>query len=211
MKNKSSRYELLVGTILFIVAASIPVIVFATNSLHTYGQILLVICGLLSMLAISIIQNGLKSNKSQMIEMHFNETLLSEMIFNVEEIIQKEHRKAFDGSIKGKQPWEISPVEMLGKNNSLALAMVRIEIEKELRLVAHYHGIDVQHRPMGITQLANELVKKEVLPEELISPLKEVSNVCNRAIHGEEVQNETAESVVRVGEKILDRLRYFVR
>jgi hypothetical protein len=59
---------------------------------------------------------------------------------------------------------------LLGADNALALARLRMEIERELRRIALETQIDLSLRPFGIEALARELVGKEVLPVTLMDP-----------------------------------------
>ena len=97
--------------------------------------------------------------------------------------------------------------DILGLDNELALAKVRIELERELRRIAYSRDIDIASRPFGVMGLARELVARHVLPSEWIESLKEVTSACNQAIHGREIPDEVAVLVVRVGSRLLEQLR----
>jgi hypothetical protein len=60
--------------------------------------------------------------------------------------------------------------QLIGADNALALARLRMDIECELRRIALETQIDLSLRPVGIKALARELVSKEVLPVTLMDP-----------------------------------------
>ena len=109
---------------------------------------------------------------------------------------------------KVAEPWDLSLGQLVGLDNSLALAKLRIELERELRHIAHNNQTDISSRPLGITRMAQELVSRKILPPTWLGPLKEITHVCNYAIHGEtEVPDDIAASVVSVGGQLLEQLR----
>ena len=95
----------------------------------------------------------------------------------------------------------------MGADSAFALARLRIDIERELRRIAHMVQVDLTVRPVGITGLARELVNKEVLPAPFAEALHEIAKVCNLGIHGERIPNDVTAAVVRVGGQVLERLR----
>jgi hypothetical protein len=109
----------------------------------------------------------------------------------------------------GSPPWDLSAGQLVGVDNALALARLRMDVERELRRIAGEAQIDLSIRPVGITGLARELVSKQVLPAALLGTLQEITGICNKAIHGTEVSDETAAAVVRVGAQLLEGL-YFL-
>jgi hypothetical protein len=104
-------------------------------------------------------------------------------------------------------PWDLTAGQLIGADNALALARLRMDIERELRRIALETQIDLSLRPVGIKSLARELVSKEVLPVTLMEPLEEVAKICNLAIHGGKVADDVAAAVVRVGGQLLEQLR----
>ena len=104
------------------------------------------------------------------------------------------------------EPWDLSLGQLVGSDNSLALAKLRMELERELRHIAYNHQTDISSRPLGVTGMAEELVSRKILPATWLGALKEITHVCNQAVHGTEVPDEIAASVVRVGGQLLEQL-----
>ncbi len=95
-------------------------------------------------------------------------------------------------------------IEMADEDSTLALAGLRIQIERKLRAIANKHGIVTP--AMGANQLLNKLSKDVVLDPSVISLLKDLINNLNKAIHGVEVSKDIANWAIEVGPKILAAL-----
>jgi hypothetical protein len=67
-------------------------------------------------------------------------------------------------------PWDLTAGQLIGADHALALARLRMDIERELRRIALETQIDLSLRSVGIKALARELVSKEVLPVTLMDP-----------------------------------------
>jgi hypothetical protein len=102
-------------------------------------------------------------------------------------------------------PRSLTAEGLLELDKALALAKVRMDLEAELRQIARAQ--DVVSRARSAGALANELGQKGILPRPLISALLEVISVANQAIHGANISDETAASVVRTASDLLDSLR----
>jgi hypothetical protein len=91
------------------------------------------------------------------------------------------------------------------RDPNLALAGLRIEIEKRLSLLAQAHGLDTG-RPMGIGQLLRALSQADVLSAEERSILADMTNMLNSAVHGAEVDSRGAGWAIDVGPRLLTSL-----
>jgi len=104
-------------------------------------------------------------------------------------------------------PWDFTSASLVGRDNALALAKLRLDLERALREVAFAHDVDLARVQTGVVKLAEMLAGRGVLAHELIEPLRQITSVCNQAIHGYEVSDELADSVVSVGDEMLTRLQ----
>ena len=92
----------------------------------------------------------------------------------------------------------------------LALAKLRIELEKALnRLFRMTHKEDRSKRVVSPMQLVHRLSNEEILPKDIARTTREVMSICNRAIHGEDIRKQDAESVVESGASLLIKLRFY--
>lgn len=91
------------------------------------------------------------------------------------------------------------------RDPNLALAGLRIELEKRLSQLADAHGLK-SDRPVGIGQLLRMLTQHEVLTNEERSVLADMVNMLNAAVHGASVDNRTADWAIDVGPRLLRSL-----
>lgn len=104
--------------------------------------------------------------------------------------------------------WQLSPRRLVGQDNSLALAYLRLEIERTLAAIMSANGISAEGRWVGARQMATILAEREVLPGEIVIAVGEVVDACNAAMHGALVADDTALAVVSSGEELLRFLRF---
>ena len=88
---------------------------------------------------------------------------------------------------------------------NLALAGLRIEIEKRLLALARTHDLN-SGRPMGIGQLLRVLTLADVLSGEERSVLADMTNMLNAAVHGADVRRDAADWAIGVGPRLLTSL-----
>jgi len=104
-------------------------------------------------------------------------------------------------------PWELTSARLVGYDNSLALAKLRLDIDRLLREMAFAHHIDVARASAGAVKMAQMLGERGLLPIEIVEPTRQIVAICNRAIHGYDISDELADAVVSAGEDLLARLR----
>jgi hypothetical protein len=90
------------------------------------------------------------------------------------------------------------------RDPNLALAGLRIEIEKRLRRIADTKGIDSQRLGMG--QLLRKLSDAQAISPNQRSVLSDMTSLLNDAAHGAEVDDRAAEWAINVGPKLLATL-----
>ena len=88
----------------------------------------------------------------------------------------------------------------------LALAGLRIEIEKRLVLLTEAHNLNAGRRSLGVGQLLRLLAQAEVLTNEERSILADMVNLLNSAVHGAEVDPRAAAWAIDVGPRLLTSL-----
>lgn len=86
----------------------------------------------------------------------------------------------------------------------LALAGLRIELEKSLRNIAESKGIPSERKGFG--QLLTDLSQKGFLKDEEKSALSDLVSSLNKAVHGFAVDNNTAQWAMDFGPRILEGL-----
>lgn len=205
MRKNRAGYGLAVGSFLALLTAGLLLLVAQDRIAPEIDQVLLLIAGMTTIAALTAFQQSVENSTSpSFVRVPFDEVLVSKSL--------SEGFTALDTSPtedeKVAEPWDLSLGQLVGLDNSLALAKLRIELERELRHIAYNNQTDISSRPLGITRMAQELVSRKILPPTWLGPLKEITHVCNHAIHGEtEVPDDIAASVVSVGGQLLEQLR----
>jgi len=86
----------------------------------------------------------------------------------------------------------------------LALAGLRIEIEKRLNEIAESNGINAGKASVG--RLLRTLGERELLSQEQRSVLSDMVGLLNAAVHGGEIDNRAAEWALDVGPRLVRAL-----
>ena len=87
---------------------------------------------------------------------------------------------------------------------NLALAGLRIEIEKRLRRLAQSADISIYRTTVG--KLMRLLYQKGVLSQEAYGVLADLIGLLNEAVHGAEVDGRAVDWVMEIGPRILKAL-----
>ncbi len=94
--------------------------------------------------------------------------------------------------------------EIASEDPNLAMAAMRIELEKRLTQLAMARGLA---RPSGgVHRLLNELNKAHVLTQAQSSVIADLVGTLNPAVHGAEVDNRAVAWVADVGPRLLESL-----
>jgi hypothetical protein len=91
----------------------------------------------------------------------------------------------------------------------IALAKIRIELEKVLGQLARFSSVKISGLALGA--LVNKLTNQEIISHDLGKALREVIALCNRAIHGESISEEGARAIVDVGVELLEELYWLAQ
>ncbi len=114
-----------------------------------------------------------------------------------------------DNSATASLPYQL----IYEQDPNLAMAGLRIEIEKRLRELANIAGFDLVSgagilRNTSLRKLGEELRRYGHLSQEEYALLSDLLPTLNRAVHGEKVDKEASDWVVNDGSKILAGLDY---
>ena len=89
----------------------------------------------------------------------------------------------------------------------LALAKLRMELEKIInKLYQRVMSPPKNKKFLSLSRIIVELSKSELIASDISHPLREVVSICNRAIHGEEIRQQDAESIISTGSYFLEML-----
>jgi hypothetical protein len=201
-----SKFYYLTGAILLASLTALLILLVQQDRVKLeVGQVLMVLAGMTSLATLGAFQRFMESGKqkSYIGSVTFDEVYVGKAISSVLQNFNPEHVKTAKYALKDVPRWEIKSSELVGEDNSLALAKLRMDLERELRRIAEYIGIDLSERRMILSNITQELESKKVLPAEWSYALRDIIDVCNRAVHGFEVPTETAATVVRTGNELL--------
>lgn len=90
------------------------------------------------------------------------------------------------------------------KDPNLALAGLRIEIERRLVRLSELHGIPVRYK--GIGQLLRALDERGVLTAMQTRVLSDLTGLLNSAVHGAQVSSEAASQAFAIAPELLGSL-----
>lgn len=108
---------------------------------------------------------------------------------------------------EGSAQSDISSIELVGRDNILALAKLRFDIERELRNLARRAGETFHVAPLDIIKLSELLAKKAPISKEDRHKIYSITEQCNHAIHNKEISTDEALAIVRTGNELLEHLR----
>ena len=90
--------------------------------------------------------------------------------------------------------------EVIDSDHVLALASLRIEIEKKLRLAANFFKLgSAKNR---LSENIDALMYKEILSSEQVSALRKIIDMCNKAVHGYDVSKREAKDIINLMEEL---------
>jgi hypothetical protein len=92
---------------------------------------------------------------------------------------------------------------------AIALAKVRIELEKVLTRLARMTLIETEKLPLGT--IVQKLSSHEIIAVQEGKSLREVISICNRAIHGEFISEDDAKTIVELGIELLENLYWDIQ
>lgn len=96
-------------------------------------------------------------------------------------------------------------VRIASEDPNLALAGLRIEIERELLSLADRHGISVERK--SIMQIAKELTQQNVFGAGAYLAIGDLTHLLNNAVHGAKVEPESVAWAISQGSQIVQSLR----
>jgi hypothetical protein len=90
--------------------------------------------------------------------------------------------------------------EVIDSDHILALASLRIEIEKKLRIAAEFFKLGGGKNTLSENIIA--LMHEGILSSEQVSALRKIIDMCNKAIHGYDVSKREAKDIVNLMEEL---------
>lgn len=91
--------------------------------------------------------------------------------------------------------------DLLRTDPTLALASLRIEIEKKLKKIARQEDIFINRKSLAV--ILKGLYTNEIISSSIYSTLRSVIDICNKAVHAEKVDHSAASRIIDIGESAL--------
>ncbi len=206
--NRNAKFALALGASLVALVATGLFFVYRMGLTQDILNVIMLLLGMLAVSAVLIFFQAFDSNqRGPFIVVHFNEGINNQALESASKVVDAEVISP-TGAGKRDQDDGFSAASFVGRDNQLALAKLRMDLEKEIQSAAEASGIFQSELPLNPTRLFTHLVEKGVVDASLASVVKEVFSACSKAIHGGEVDNTTTESIVRVGLKLVTAIRH---
>jgi hypothetical protein len=90
---------------------------------------------------------------------------------------------------------------MLDSDPVLALAALRIEIERKIRTIIGTLNLPLRNES-SISRLIGDIQKHELLTLEQVNALQKIVNMCNKAIHGSIISEEEARRIINLADEL---------
>jgi len=90
--------------------------------------------------------------------------------------------------------------KLLDSDPVLALAALRIEIEKSLKTIAKRLDLPIKEK-RSITEIIVNLKRKEIFSHEQVLILRKIIQMCNKAVHGAVISKSEAKEIIFLTEK----------
>lgn len=202
----ANRGYLLLSILFSALVASALFVLGLRSVIGPIANVMMFLAGLFTMALLSAFHRFLEETDTALLQVTFNEQAAASQI---ETVAKRAGVDVIEAEIvtSPQDIGDISPDDLLGQDNSLALAKLRIDIERELRRLAKFANLDGTSHFIGIRQLTEELAKRELLDRDIIGVINDILPVANSAIHGREVQTETAAAIIRQGRQVILLLR----
>lgn len=158
---------------------------------------------ILFILSIPFVAQYLRKAKFPGVEFEFKEEIRETQKLVQLSVEQAEKAEsAGEAKILPFETFNLSAVRaLLDSDHVLALAALRIEIEKKLRSATDFLDIPMRDK-LQISKLIEGVSRKELLSFEQITALRKIVNMCNKAIHGSLISEEEAKEIIDLAEEL---------
>lgn len=165
-------------------------------------QVLMLMAGAAFFSGLAVFFNLLNQPRTApLIQFNFNADRLQDELGT---LIEAEYDEVYP---EKTMPWEPTPDNLVQDDPVLALAKVRIDLERELRRIAIESDLLRSDQRFNIRRILEQLDQKGKFNPTVIRAIQDILPVCNRAVHGQAVDTETAQNVIDIAREILAILR----
>ncbi len=195
------RMPLVVAASLAVIVSCLFFIVSRTALSREMAEAAMMLVGLSAVATLAALSSYLQGTRRlPLIQIAFDETNTRRTL---NKLIMPDYREIQHTGIDKEGRWGPTSDDLLTQDPVLALAKLRIDIERELRRIAFDRGLKTDHYAMTVRFLLTMLAERGVIKADIVATIEDLLPVCNQAIHGGEVTSEVARSVLNVGADLL--------
>jgi hypothetical protein len=200
-KMDRDRVSLAVATGMAITVASLFFVVSRFPLTPELAEAAMVVVGMSMMAALAAVSSYLQGTRRvPVIQISFDETNIRKTL---KKLIATDYGELNDKVIAKEGRWEPTSDDLLTQDPTLALAKLRIDIERELRRIAFDRGLKTDNYAMTVRFLLNMLADRGILKADIVAAIDDLLPACNQAIHGGAVTSKVARAVLNVGADLL--------
>jgi len=129
------------------------------------------------------------------------EVTFKEEVRRLEQLSEKSQISKISAELQPPPSTEPTRWTLFKVDPNLALASLRIDIEKVLRKIASQRNIQVERVPLR--KILYALHYKKIIGSSEFKTLNLIIDICNKAVHAEKVDASTASRILDIGESIL--------
>jgi len=158
---------------------------------------------ILFILSIPFVAQYLRKAKFAGVEFEFKDEIRETeklVQLSVEQAVKSE--SAGEKKILPFETFKLSAVrELLDSDPVLALAALRIEIERKLKSLVESLDLPIRNE-LSISKLIEAVRKRQLLSYEQVTALQKIVNMCNKAIHGCLISKTEAREIIDLAEEL---------
>lgn len=140
----------------------------------------------------------------------FEAEIDSQEVQKIKDNVEKNIDSMRDTEVRPEIYMATDAIRVLAESDpAIALAKVRIELEKVLTRLARMTLIEIEKLPLGT--IVQKLSSHEIIKAQAGKSLREVISICNRAIHGEYISEDDAKTIVELGIELLENLYWDIQ
>lgn len=162
------------------------------------GQVAFLIVGVLIMSALATFKQSVLAGRREPARISFDTPGVRRL---VDAAMPAERRTGDRTVVRSSDELEPTPEDLLGEDPALALAKLRIDIERELRRIERKRGR--RDRQTRISDRLRRLQRLGILDPKLAAAVRDILPACNEAIHGGMIDEQTARAILEIGEDVV--------
>jgi len=121
----------------------------------------------------------------------------------VDEAVKESERKSTQYRYFAPSPEDMTWIQMVKNDPNIGLAGLRIKIEDNVRQLAKKNDIVQPDRLETLRSLTQKLRQKNILSINEFVAIQQVTKICNKAVHAQDLSSRDVDLAVELGEGVL--------